>query len=126
MVSSSANRKRAIIASEFACDRQGGRPSETATPQPPWRAIRVALAHGESGNALEGPVLRTRLWPPARIARPSLRLGPRDVGLDLRKPPRRLGCAERLAGRARTLRLDIMLPNDIALLSEYDLDNYVA
>jgi hypothetical protein len=37
-----------------------------------------------------------------------------------------LGCAERLAGRARTLRLDIMLPNDIALLSEYDLDNYVA
>ena len=28
--------------------------------------------------------------------------------------------------RARTLRLDVRLPNDIALLSEYDLDNYVA
>ena len=60
MVSSGAtgsDQRASPMTTMLARDRQRvGRPSDTATPQPPRRAFEYAPAHGESGEALEGLV----------------------------------------------------------------------
>ena len=127
----------------LARDRQRvGRPSDTATPQPPRLAFEYAPAHGESGEALEGLVSfctsnATRQRPVDHYEHAYAAPGKDGQTVAAARSARVLAwiCGNALGdwavqsgwlARARTLRLDVRLPNDIALLSEYDLDNYAA